>query len=208
MRLLARTLHLDDAVDRHVEYDETIDFHDVSVEQRLPGSPVEADGAKGWAFYELSAIDPARGGAPRADVDALRLIAAFLNHWDNKPSNQRLLCPGEDEHCDHPLVMLQDTGADLGPYKLDLDGWMSHPIWAEPSSCLVNMKSLPYGGGTFAGVHVSESGRRLLADRLTQLSRTQIRTLFQAGGVDDVEGWTRAFHDRVRQLSDHLPCES
>ena len=29
-------------------------------------------------------IDPSRGGATRAEVDALRLMAVFLHHWDNK----------------------------------------------------------------------------------------------------------------------------
>ena len=29
--------------------------------------------------------------APRAEVDAFRILAAFLAHWDNKSQNQRLV---------------------------------------------------------------------------------------------------------------------
>ena len=47
---------------------------------------------EGWAFFELELIDAEKGGAPRAHVDALRLLAVFLAHWDNKSENQRLVC--------------------------------------------------------------------------------------------------------------------
>ena len=33
------------------------------------------------------------GGSSRAEVDALRLMAILLAHWDNKGANQKLLCP-------------------------------------------------------------------------------------------------------------------
>jgi hypothetical protein len=36
-------------------------------------------------------VDPAKGGATRAELDALRLTAILLGHWDNKASNQRLV---------------------------------------------------------------------------------------------------------------------
>jgi hypothetical protein len=40
----------------------------------------------------LPLVDPAKGGATRAELDALRLTAILLGHWDNKASNQRLVC--------------------------------------------------------------------------------------------------------------------
>ena len=49
---------------------------------------------------------------------------------------------------------------------------------------------MPYNGGTFEDVAISEEGRRLLADRLRQLSRKQIETLFTAAGLEDVPAWT------------------
>ncbi len=65
-----------------------IDFEMAVIERRLPGR--EIDG--GWGWPELSSVDEAAGGATRAEVDAFRLLAVFLNNWDAKPVNQRLLC--------------------------------------------------------------------------------------------------------------------
>jgi hypothetical protein len=203
VRLVAQTLHLGDAFDRHIEYDHSIDFVNVSVERKLKGDSMEAGGLKGWDFYELSKIDPARGGASRADVDALRLMAIFLNHWDNKGPNQRLLCEGDQKApCDHPLAMMQDTGSDLGPLKLNLDKWRKRPIWSDAATCSVSMKGLPYNGAGFTDARISEAGRRLLSDKLTSLSHDQIRSLFTASGFNDVDGWTAAFEDKVRQITE------
>ena len=64
----------------------------MSVERNFDGEAIEVGFERGWAFYELDKIDASRGGATRAEVDALRLMAIFLHHWDNKSSNQRLTC--------------------------------------------------------------------------------------------------------------------
>ena len=40
------------------------------------------------------------------------------------------------------------------------------------------MKWMPYDGGTFEDMKISEEGRRLLGDRLKQLPRAQIEALF------------------------------
>ena len=202
VRFVAQMLHLGDAFDRHIDYHHAIDFVNVSVERKLKGESVDAGSAKGWDFFELSKIDPAQGGASRADVDALRLMAMFLDHWDNKGPNQRLLCEGDEKApCDHPLAMMQDTGSDFGPYKLNLDHWRKRRLWSDEATCNVSMKGLPYEGSTFPDARISEAGRRLLADRLTPLSHDQIRSLFTAAGFEDVDGWTAAFEDKVRQLA-------
>jgi hypothetical protein len=208
VRAVAQMLHLGEVFDRHLPYNHAIDFVNVAVERKLKGDGVEAGATKGWDFYELSKIDPSRGGASRADVDALRLMAVFLNHWDNKGPNQRLLCEGDQKApCDHPLVMIQDTGSDLGPVKLNLDNWRKRRIWSDEPTCLVSMKGLPYDGATFQDAHISEAGRRLLADKLTALSHDQIRSLFVSAGFDDADGWTTAFEDKVRQIANRLPCQ-
>jgi hypothetical protein len=74
-------------------------------------------------------------GAPAADVDALRLLAMFLAHWDNKSTNQRIVCldqattaptPGS-RRCKEPLLMIQDLGSTFGPYKANLTQWLTLP---------------------------------------------------------------------------------
>ena len=47
-------------------------------------------------------------------VDALRLLAVFMQHTDTKPRQQRLLClPGgltADGVCERPFLLLHDRG--------------------------------------------------------------------------------------------------
>ena len=78
--------------ERVADDDDYEEFEWVAVEQKFAARPIETEKEKGWAFFELDAVDPSKGGAPRAHVDALRLLAVFLAHWDNKPENQRLVC--------------------------------------------------------------------------------------------------------------------
>jgi hypothetical protein len=196
------------------------DFEDVAVEEPMPGRSIEAGDTQGWAWYELDRVDPARGGAGRAELDAFRLMAVFLADWDNKAVNQGLIClPGGDRSdggCEAPLAYLQDVGATFGPKGLNLEAWRSLPIWADASTCRVSMKSLPYKGATFRDTDISEGGRRLLGDQLRQLRRQQIRDLFVASDFTEyarssaagrnVENWVAAFEDKVRQIADRPPC--
>jgi hypothetical protein len=197
-----------------------VDFEEVAVEDPMPGRSIEAGETEGWAFYELDRIDPARGGASRAEVDALRLMAVFLANWDNKASNQRLVClPGGDlpgGGCDTPFAYFQDVGSTFGPKGLNLEAWRATPVWADPKACLVSMKSLPFQGATFRDTVISEGGRRLLADELTQLLPQQVRDLFTGAGFTeyarsseagrDAANWAAAFEDKVKQIADRPPC--
>jgi hypothetical protein len=190
------------------------------VERRLDGRVIEASEDQGWGWYELGRIDPARGGSPRAEVDALRLMAVFLAHWDNKDANQRLVCPPgadrPDGGCDRPIAIMQDLGATFGPLKVDLHNWRTGRIWKDPRSCTVSMEHLPWGGGTFPEARISEPGRRLLLGLLEQLSDAQLRDLFEGSRVADhtqfsaesvsIAAWVDAFKSRVNQIRDAGPC--
>src|SRR5678816_3304183 len=73
------------------------DFEWVAVERKFDAAPIEDEARQGWAWWELKNVE-----VPREDLDALRLVAVFLAHWDNKADNQRLVCLdqpiGEDAH--------------------------------------------------------------------------------------------------------------
>jgi hypothetical protein len=209
VRVAMQKLGLTKQFDAHLEYDHFIDFTGVAVERKFKGESVEAGDVKGWDFQELSKIDPARGGAGKAEVDALRLMAMFLNHWDNKARNQRLVCVASDsEDCPHPVAMIQDTGSDFGPGKMNLSHWWHTPVWADAASCTLSMKGFPWDGGTFQDVQISEAGRQLFADRLRQVSAAQIEALFSAAGFEDVDQWVAAFQERARQVSERAACPS
>lgn len=205
---------------RGVDFSSETEFEDAVVERRLDGRRIETASDQGWAWYELDRIDPGAGGAPRAHVDALRLLAVFLAHWDNKAENQRLIClPGgdlPDGGCVRPFAIVQDLGASFGPVKLDLQNWRARPVWADPRSCRVSMEDLPWEGGTFPEQHLSEDGRLFLLNLLEQLSDQQILDLFEGSRVSRSEtvtaesrrpaAWADAFRDKVRQIREAGPC--
>jgi hypothetical protein len=209
-RSLAEFLGLESFLDRHLDYARHRDFTHVSAERNIEGTAIEVGRERGWAFHELKNIDPARGGASPAEVDALRLIAVFLHHWDNKTSNQRLIClDSETADCTNPLAMIQDGGSDFGPRKVDLDEWRSRAVWSgDPSECLLSMRGVPYNGGTFEDVRISDEGRRLLGGRLRQIPREQIVALFTVAGFESVPEWVSAFEDKVGQVVNRRPCPS
>ena len=234
-----------------VDYGRYTDFKLVAIERKAEGWPIEAGGETGWAWSELDAVtrtektwaaaaekkllsafsdvrlvvvDPAR----RAERDALRLLAVFLNNWDNRPDNQRLLCvdegaPAADGSCRTALAYMHDVGATFGHVegekderKLDVEGWGKTPIWKDRASCTVSIRSPRLHGATFGEAVISEGGRRLFADRVSRLREQQVRDLFEGARFADFEGaspasrdvelWVRAFQDKVRQIATGAPC--
>jgi hypothetical protein len=223
LRLIADWFFASSLLDALINESSIHDFTWVAVERKMKGRAIEVDPYEGWDWRELPLVDPSKGGATRAEIDALRLIAIFLSHWDNKASNQRLVCEqgagGDDPMapCRSPLLILQDVGATFGPTKVQHDAWAATPVWADPDTCVVSLENLPYRGGNFTPIQISEGGRALLAGKLTQLSETQMRALFQAarfpdaesGGVTgDVAAWVKTFQDKVRQIADRPACPS
>jgi hypothetical protein len=205
---------------RGLDYSRVSRFDEIAIERRLEGRRIEATPDQGWGWFELDAIDPKAGGAPRSHVDALKLMAVFIAHWDNKAENQRLVClPGgdlPDGGCSRPLALMQDLGASFGPMKLDLHNWRTLPVWADARTCRVSMEALPWGGGTFPEQQISDEGRRFLLDLLERLTTAQLEGLFAAARVDTSEGvtaegrspaaWAAAFQDKVRQIREAGPC--
>lgn len=203
-----------------IDHSRSVEFAPAVIERRIEGRTIEAAADQGWAWYELDAIEPADGGSAAAEVDALRLMAVVLAHWDNKASNQRLVClPGGDRpdgSCVTPFAILQDVGATFGPLKVDLRGWRGTPVWKDARACGIDMERLPWGGGTFPERRVSEAGRLFLLRLLEQLSASQLEALFTSAGFTTLDGgdpearrvdaWVDAFRDKVRQLREGGPC--
>lgn len=201
--------------------DRVVTFEHAVIERPIEGDKIEATKDQGWSWYELDKIDPKAGGSSRAEVDALRLMALLLTHWDNKGANQKLLCPpgaeGPGGSCRAPLAAIGDLGATFGPARVDLVNWKDTPIWADPTSCRVSMKALPFKGATFPDGQISEEGRQLALKLLRQVTAPQLNTLFEASGVTafphiaaigkDPQNWTNAFLDKVKQIEDAGPCK-
>jgi hypothetical protein len=186
------------------------DFEWVSVERRFPAPAIETETSDGWAWWELDSMR-----RPRAEIDAFRLLAVFLAHWDNKASNQRLVClDGPPRHandnCERPLALIQDLGATFGPAKVNLALWRHYPVWHDRARCVVSMRALPFRGASFTDEHISEAGRARLAARLAALDDDRIARLFaearfpdyQVGTADDgdLAAWVDAFRHRRDQI--------
>ena len=202
--------------------DRIVTFEHAVIERPLEGKKIEGAKDQGWSWYELDAIDPKAGGSSRAEVDALRLMAVLLAHWDNKGANQKLLCPpgagNPDDSCRAPIAAIGDLGSTFGPMKVDLVSWKQQPMWIDPAACRVSMKSLPFGGATFNDRQIAEEGRQLALKLLRALTPQQLNTLFEASGVTafphvaaigkDPQNWTDAFLDKVKQIESAGPCPS
>lgn len=200
--------------------DRIVTFRQVLIERPLEGKKIEAAHDQGWSWYELEKIDPKAGGSSRAEVDALRLMAILLAHWDNKGPNQKLLCPPgaarPDGSCRAPVAAIGDLGSTFGPMKVDLLNWKQRPVWVDPAACRVSMKTLPFDGATFPDTQISEEGRQFALKLLRSLTPPQLNTLFEASGVTEFphvaaiarepQNWTDAFLDKVNQIASAGPC--
>jgi hypothetical protein len=167
-------------------------FDPAVVERKMAGKEWPSE-EPGWSWRELAEVAPARGGAPRAQRDALTLLAVFLQHTDSKPQQQRILCLGgiEEGTCSRPFLMISDLGLTFGAATLansnaasgvNLARWRDAPVWRDEPGCVGNIdKSF---SGTLDHPVIGESGRRFLAVLLQQLSDAQLRDLFQVARVN------------------------
>jgi hypothetical protein len=215
-----------------LDYGKYVDFPNVSVERWADGKTIRTDTVDGWGWDELESAQSDGEGASRAERDALRLLAVFLNDWDNSPDNQRLLClPGglrdEEGRCALPFAYMDDVGATFGRTglldgksedKLDVEGWSRVGIWKDAGRCTVSIRSPVLHHATFGEAEITESGRRLLADRLRRLTPRQLRDLFAGAGFADFDGasgasrdidrWVAVFRQKVHEIADRPPCPS
>jgi len=200
--------------------DRVMTFDHALIERPLEGHKIEASKDQGWSWFELDKIDAKAGGSSRAEVDALRVVAMLLAHWDNKGPNQRLLCPDgaerADGSCRTPIAAIKDLGATFGPTRVDLDNWKKVAMWTDPAACRVSMKTLPFDGATFGEAQISEGGRQFALKLVRQLTPLQLNTLFEKSGVarfktvlgdgDEPQAWTDAFLAKVEQIASAGPC--
>jgi hypothetical protein len=177
-------------------------FDPASVERKFRGREIDTP-VEGWSWTELASVREEAGGAPRYQRDGLLLLAAFIQHTDNKPAQQRLVCldgraktdpdgrKASEAACKQPFMLINDLGMTFGranwfntnaPGSMNLDAWSKVPVWKDPARCVANL-SRSYSG-TLDNPQVSEAGRAFLAGLLSQLSDAQLGDLFTAARVE------------------------
>lgn len=204
-------------------------FDPAAIERKLPGRDMETKRDSGWKWSELETIGADAPANAQAHRDALKLLAAFVQHTDSKAANQRLLCPKGQESgktgCLKPLLMISDLGLTFGEAFLlirnknsvSLDTWAQVPVWKDDAGCVARLKgSLT---GSLSDPKISEAGRAFLANLLVQLSDRQLTELFETARVkrrssdpsDDAEkegdparvkDWVDAFKAKRAQIAE------
>jgi len=177
-------------------------FDPAAIEHKMAGAPFRPD--EGWTWDELEMVSADAGGATRAQVDALKLLAVFMQHTDTKREQQRLICREESKHeaaeeqkdmkgpmpCAQPFMYINDLGVTFGRANrgngnrtgsTNLSEWARTPVWKDGAACVGNLPKS--ATGTLDDPVISEDGRRFLADLLVQLSDQQIRDLFDSARV-------------------------
>ena len=162
-----------------------------SIQRKMPAKDIETAKGSGWGWPELDLVDPAVGGAPQAQRDALKLLAVVIQHTDSKPEQQRLICRRKHDKrtdgkpCLEPFMRVHDLGQTFGhanTFNRDAEGsvnleeWSRAPIWRDTQSCVAHQSKS--ASGTLDNPVISDEGRTFLADLLAQLTDTQLRDLF------------------------------
>ena len=199
-------------------------YDPATIERRVEGRNLADSDGEGWSWPELDPLAAQGALSTRAQRDALKLLAAMLQHTDSKREQQRLVCEDSGARaarCRQPLLFITDLGKTFGkanllnrdiPGSVDIDAWSSASIWAEDNGCRADI-----GGsltGTLRHPVVSDEGRLFLAGLLRQLSDRQLPDLFSVArfpmreGVatgldaDAVNRWVRAFQTKVSAIAD------
>ena len=107
---------------------------DPAVIERESGSSVEVPGYEGWAFPELDKLTPSGGGATRAQIDALKLLAVFIQHSDSKPGQQEIVCQKgqQAERREGQRDLRRGVAGDQGPGRLVRQGHQTQQQQDEP----------------------------------------------------------------------------
>jgi hypothetical protein len=177
-------------------------FAPAAMEEKIDAEPIEEKKNQGWSWKSLELVDESLGGATRAEIDALKLLNAFVQNADNKAKQNSLVCPraeiirGDDGKvtCRRPIMYVDDLGSVFGKGgfitgnagRVDYEGWKKRSVWRNPESCKARLASIGWilRHSTLRDPVIGEEGRALLAGQMTQLSDAQIRDLFRASRIE------------------------
>ncbi|MCI5165276.1 MAG: hypothetical protein D3903_04115 [Candidatus Electrothrix sp. GM3_4] len=199
------------------------------IEIKAPYDEIEMTPHQGWSWKEFKSLLTEQNSY-RVQHEALALLAAFIQHADNKPEQQRLVCLDDDrkkgEQCSNTMIMIQDLGFSFGHGYIEgqrststasLNGFVKAPIWSDKDNCITKINYYKWTGED-ADVQISEAGRKFLSDLLQQLTDDDLVNLFvparlylkpefiNIAGQErpvTIMDWTKAFKDKITEISSH-----
>ncbi len=199
------------------------------IEIKFPHDTIEIKKNQGWSWQEFKKI-LTKDNHYRIHHEALALLSAFIQHADNKPEQQRLVCMDEerkkDEKCKNPVIMIQDLGFSFGHGYIDggrktstasLNGFINAPIWSSEEQCITKINYYKWTGEE-ANIQISEDGRAFFVNLINQLTDDDLINLFVPARLYlkpeliNIEGqdravtimdWIKAFKERTSKISSH-----
>jgi hypothetical protein len=164
----------------------SVNFGYVAVERKVAGAEVLTQGVpdqkQGINLHEFD-----KTTAPKEQVDGLKMLAAFIQHVDNKTPQQRLTCPPDKivekdgkVTCTEAVAYIQDLGRSFGsrntlkvagqkiPGKTvgsNLAMWAAAPLWKDAASCVAYLPNIP-NESDFKDPPISEEGRLFALSKL------------------------------------------
>ncbi|MCI5157299.1 MAG: hypothetical protein D3906_02475 [Candidatus Electrothrix sp. AUS1_2] len=171
------------------------------IEHKFKADKIEVNAHQGWSWNEFDLYNESAPNYERIKIEreALALLAALVQHADNKDEQQRLICLDKDipenaATCDQPAMMIQDLGFSFGHGFTDgkqgfdkmgtanLKGFLEAPIWSDAEQCITQINFYKYTGQK-ANKKISEKARIFLSDRLNSLSDDDLINLFTVSKI-------------------------
>ncbi len=191
-------------------------FQFATIERKFPGTKIEQTENQGWGWDEilrgfepqvlsgLSGSQLQRKVQMKTHRDALRLLAVFLQHADNKPEQQRLVCEGNEVagQCQGSTgLVIQDLGATFGggsfgvfgnitqDSKMNSNEWGKVNVWKNAGQCQAYLSKSFVGSSALVHPTVSEEGRAFLAKLIQNFTagsagRERLAQLFRLSRAD------------------------
>ncbi len=199
------------------------------IEIKYPYDTIEIKDNQGWSWREFKSI-LTKDNPYRIQHEALALLSSFIQHADNKPEQQRLICADNDRKknakCKQPVIMIQDLGFSFGHGYIDgqretgtasLKGFINAPIWSDEQQCITKINYYKWTGEEIS-IQISEDGRIFLLNLLNRLTDDDIVSLFiparfylkpetiNISGIErpvTIIDWVKAFKERIDKISSH-----
>jgi hypothetical protein len=184
-------------------------FEQASIERKA-WTPLDSDQDEGWNWDDVYAI---WSGSPekRLEFEAYVLALNLVNFHNGLSKQNTLACDPRTwdpttGKCGHPVIFLDDPGSSLGDgsQRGDYGAFRTHRVFVDAGTCALRADLAGFG-------HPSEAARRLLVDRLNNLTPEGVRAIFEGAGFDErttggsAAAWSTTLQERIEEVR-HASC--
>ena len=224
MRRFAELFYAESLLERVTNPKAEREFTWVAAERKMDGRAIEVGLHEGWDWRELPLVDPAKGGATRAELDALRLTAIHAGPLGQQGQQPAAALRGRAGRRRSVRAVPharadssgrgRDVRADEGRARTSGPPCRSGPTkgaaWSACSRCRTTAAiSRRFRSPRAAGRCLPDSSRSCRNRSFARCSsRRDFRIRPPAVAPGDVTAWVRTFQEKVRQIAQRPPCPS